>query len=233
MLVQPFDSSQCSLPYGNEAKEERLGTLQVEQISHNIAPYKICNKSRAKVTFQGETSRSAATEISSTQAHKQMHLSTKSTGVVASTSANRRETDLFVKRGYKAPETSTGKAYKKPSSDFNHVQPAESALNLHHPDASNRCFSLLSNRAAHLVRKGFSSLCTLQSFIRRLWQQSLGSEDDGDLLRAQLPDTDMNDVSEMKAFLNTINDNLKMLESRSRAHPELLSSKLAPVYYTT
>ncbi|KAH7287751.1 hypothetical protein KP509_32G072300 [Ceratopteris richardii] len=105
----------------------------------------------------------------------------------------------------------------------------------HAVSPSSRCFPSLSGRLEAFFQSHLPDiLIKLRDAICCRWGKDEMAVDQHSLTEGhRLPDTNMDDLNEMKALLNTINQNLIMLENRGKAHPQLLSSKLAPVYFTT
>ncbi|KAI5057671.1 hypothetical protein GOP47_0027686 [Adiantum capillus-veneris] len=216
LLVQPFGSSEQPPFFGDGAKASanKVGASNVQQISQSSAFKAAAEKTRSKVSFHAEKAESSATK---TQMHRQMleFLS-------AEASASSARGNVGANRGKPRADTDV-----RPSPQC--ISPHAGAL------SSDRCFSLKASGATHLLRSHCShALLKLRGFIRQQQEGDASEDDDGSVQgQCPLPDTSMDDVNEMKALLNTINRNLKMLETRGKAHPQLLSSRLAPVYFTT
>ncbi|MCO5574055.1 hypothetical protein L7F22_027832 [Adiantum nelumboides] len=231
LLVQPFGSSEKPLVYGHGAKASasKVAASNVQQISQSSAFKAAAEKARSKVSFQPEKAERSDTKRSGMQMQRQM-LKTFPTEVAA---AGRRS----------GSGTSLQACRDTPRVDADlQLRPPQSAdLGAH--VGANRCLpAAMSSRAAHFLHRHCShALLKLRGIIQQQQEGDAyedGGTSDGGSVQGQRqrrpdPHASMDDVNEMKALLNTINQNLKMLETRGKAHPQLLSSKLAPVYFTT
>ncbi|MCO5582405.1 hypothetical protein L7F22_036299 [Adiantum nelumboides] len=229
LLVQPFGSSEKPLVYGHGAKASasKVAASNVQEISQSSAFKAAAEKARSKVSFQPEKAERSATMRSGMQMQRQM-LKTSPTEAAAAgrsgsgTSLASRDT----------PRVDAHLQFRPPQS-------ADSGAHV----GANRCLpAAMSSRAAHFLHRHCShALLKLRGIIQQQQEGDAyedGGASDGDSVQGQRqrrpdPHASMDDVNEMKALLNTINQNLKMLETRGKAHPQLLSSKLAPVYFTT